>query len=110
MLSVGKALLSVRLGPVFFVGFLLALGPRPVGASPSGCSVVRSQLRARGTAVQMFEITHDHRPTQREGLNLLKVSGVLNVETSLEDPWGKPYLYTARDQDFEVRTVGPDQM
>lgn len=78
------------------------------------------QVDALGAAVDSFNLDNGRFPTDQEGLKALmeQPQGLpswdgpyLQKRASLNDPWGKPYLYRhpGRGGEFDIYTFGSDQ-
>jgi general secretion pathway protein G len=81
--------------------------------------VVKVQIEALATSLDLFKLDIGRYPTDQEGLNALvqKPAGddqwngpYVTKATSLIDPWGRPYVYRQSDQsgNYVLYSLGPD--
>jgi general secretion pathway protein G len=81
--------------------------------------VVKVQVEALATSLDLFKLDIGRYPTDQEGLNALvqKPTGdgqwngpYVTKATSLIDPWGRPYVYRQSDQsgNYVLYSLGPD--
>ena len=81
--------------------------------------VVKVQVEALRTSLDLFKLDIGRNPTEQEGLNALvqKPAGVdqwngpyVTKASSLIDPWGRPYVYRPTDQsgNYVLYSLGPD--
>jgi general secretion pathway protein G len=81
--------------------------------------VVKVQVEALSTSLDLFKLDIGRYPTDQEGLNALvqKPPGLdqwngpyVTKATSLIDPWGRPYVYHQADSagNYLLYSLGPD--
>ncbi|HWD28770.1 MAG TPA: type II secretion system major pseudopilin GspG [Rhizomicrobium sp.] len=82
-------------------------------------STAHAQIASFSTALDLYKLGVGHYPTTQEGLQALKVQPpsadgwngpYVQATTSLNDPWGHPYLYVSpgRHSEFDLSSNGPD--
>lgn len=81
--------------------------------------VVKVQVEALSTSLDLFKLDNGRYPTDQEGLNALvqKPAGLdqwngpyVTKATSLIDPWGRPYVYKQADPtgNYLLYSLGPN--
>ena len=103
---------------VAIIGLLAAyVGPKYFAqVAKSEQTVAKTQIQAFARALGTYRLDVGNFPTTEEGLNALVVkppgaekwNGPYLDKTVPNDPWGRPYLYRATDDDFEVMSYGKD--
>jgi general secretion pathway protein G len=82
-------------------------------------STAHAQVESFSTALDLYKIDMGRYPTTQEGLQALKVEPpggdawkgpYVKNTTSLNDPWGHPYIYVApgRHGEYDLSSNGPD--
>ena len=100
------------------IGLLAALvGPRFIGqAEKQKANAAKAQMRNLATALDLFRMEVGRYPTGQEGLEALrqKPGGIerwngpyLSREVP-KDPWGRDYLYSGDNSEFDLMSHGAD--
>ncbi|MBL6854240.1 MAG: type II secretion system major pseudopilin GspG [Alphaproteobacteria bacterium] len=82
-------------------------------------STAHAQVESLSSALDLYKLDVGHYPTSQEGLAALKTKPAtagnwngpyVKPNTSLDDPWGHPYLYASpgRHGEFDLSSNGPD--
>lgn len=82
-------------------------------------STAHAQIESFSSALDLYKLDIGHYPSSQEGLAALKAKPptadnwngpYVKTTTSLNDPWGKPYIYVApgRHGEFDLSSNGPD--
>jgi general secretion pathway protein G len=82
-------------------------------------STAHAQVESFSGALDLYKLSVGHYPTTQEGLQALKVEPpgadgwngpYVKPTTSLNDPWGHPYVYVApgRHGEYDLSSNGPD--
>ena len=110
----------VELLVVLVILVLLAsiIGPRVIGyLGSSRAKTAHIQIESLVTAMELFHIDVGRYPSSSEGLAaLVKSPGnipgwngpYLSKGDVPQDPWGRPYLYQAGQNGFQIKTLGAD--
>jgi general secretion pathway protein G len=103
---------------VAIIGLLAAyVGPKYFAqVAKSEQTVAKTQIQAFARALGTYRLDVGNFPTTEEGLNALVVkppgaekwNGPYLDKAVPNDPWGRPYLYRATDDDFEIMSYGKD--
>lgn len=82
-------------------------------------STAHAQVESLSSALDLYKLDVGHYPTSQEGLAALKTKPAtaenwngpyVKPATSLNDPWGHPFLYAApgKHGEFDLSSNGPD--
>jgi len=82
-------------------------------------STAHAQIESFSGALDLYKLGVGHYPTTQEGLQALKVQPpgadgwngpYVKPTTSLNDPWGHPYVYASpgRHGEYDLSSNGPD--
>ena len=103
---------------VAIIGLLAAyVGPKYfTQVAKSEQTVAKAQIQAFARTLGTYRLDVGNFPTTEEGLNALVVkppgaekwNGPYLDKAVPNDPWGRPYLYRATEDDFEIVSYGKD--
>src|SRR3569832_2912770 len=87
--------------------------------SSAKMSTAHAQVESLSSALDLYKLDVGRYPSSQEGLVALKAKPAtaenwngpyVKPNTSLNDPWGKPYAYASpgRHGEFDLSSTGPD--